>query len=162
MLKRIGVVLLALAALAAGAPAAQADDNGVYQAWIAHDAQFERHSEKVRENTRSSRSPRAKAARLIRLVDDVRKVLAENSAGVRAQEPSTEKGAEGKSLALKSNARVDASVLSTRKAMRLFLDRASRSKVDRYIRRADALAKEATTYAKRARAAFREAGVAVG
>ncbi|MDQ3934920.1 MAG: hypothetical protein M3340_09870 [Actinomycetota bacterium] len=160
MLRRV-LPLLAVLALVA-APAARADDNGVYQAWIAHDAKFERLAEKIRATERSSRTRRQKATRIIALIDDMREVLAENTTGVRAQEPSSEKGTEAKALALKSNARVDASVLNTRKGLRLFLDGASQSKIDRYLRRGRVLIKEASAYAKRARTAFKEAGVSVG
>jgi hypothetical protein len=43
--------------------------------------------------------------------------------------------------------------------MRLSLDGASRSKVDRSLKRADAYVDEAVRYEKKARTAFRDAGV---
>ena len=157
--KRLSILLLVLALSVVAAPVAQADDNSVYQAWIAHDAEFDKHGAAVRKNERSDRSARSKAKRLIEIVEAARKTLAENTAGVDAQQPSSERGGDGKTLALKSNARLDLSFLSTRKAMRLFLDGASRRKVVRYLDRADSYIDEAVRYEKKARTAFRDAGV---
>ncbi len=159
MLKRVALLLAALALVAA--PAAQADDSSVLQAWNAHDAKFKRLGEKVRETERSNRTARQKAKRIIALTDDARELLAENTAGVKAEQASSEKGAEGRRLALKSNARFDAELAATRKGLRLFLDGASERRVDSYLRRAEELTRESLSYAKRARKAFREAGLDV-
>ena len=159
MLKRV-LPLLAVLALVL-APVVRADDRSVYDAWNAHDAQFDRNAEKMEENYQSGRSPRRKAKRLIALIDDTRELLAKNTAGVKAEQASSEKGAEARGLALKSNARFGESLLIARKGWRLFVDGASDRKVDRYLRRADVLLDESLSYAKRARSAFKEAGVSV-
>ena len=161
MHRHLALLLLALAVALVTAPAAVADDNSVYQAWVAHDAKFAEFGAGVRKNNRSSTSPRKKAARLIELMDGVRKVLAENTAGVKGQTASSADGERGRTLALKCNARLDGSFLKTRKAMRLFLDGASRRKVDAYLDQADVLNEQASSYEMRARTAFKAAGVQI-
>ena len=154
-------MLVAVTVVAGVAPVAQADDNSVYQAWGSQDAEIERWGEKIRATERSRLSRRKKAARVIRLLDELRETVAEVTTAVKAEQPSSEKGTEAKSLALKTNARFDGGIVNTRKALRLFLDGASAGKVDRYLRRGDALFDEAVAYEKRARRAFKEAGVQV-
>lgn len=158
MTRRLAFLLLALALSLVAAPVAVADDKAVADAWVAHDSEYKQHNAALRKNAKSNRSPREKATRAMEIFDAVRKTLAKNQAHVKAQQPSSEHGADAKSFILKSNALADLVFINRRKAWRAYRD-GNDAKSERYDRRADKYMKRGDRYTAKAEAALRRAGV---
>lgn len=161
MLRRILVIAAALAAVAVAAPVALADDDSVYRAWTAHDDEFAQLGKDLRRQIGAwEDSHYRKGSKAIKTIDRTRATLAQVTSDVNAQQPSSDHGADGKKLALKSNAVFDASLAKMRKAIKLGMA-GKLAKMRRARSEAEDLAARAIRYEKRARAAFKAAGVAV-
>jgi hypothetical protein len=156
------IVALATAALLlAAAPAAQADDTSVYQAWTGHDSEFEQLGKDLRRHLRSwEKSGYRKGSKAIADVDKTRQTLAQVTSDVNTEQASSPRGGTAKSLALKSNDAFDASLAKLRKAVKLGMA-GKRGAMKRALDDADALLARSQRYVKKARTAFKEAGVAV-
>jgi hypothetical protein len=158
---RAALILFAIVALLVAAPAAVADDQGIYDAWIAHDSEFAQLSKDFDKGMRSwEKSGYKKPGKAYAAIDKTRKLLAQTNAEMKAQQSSSAKGAEAGNLALKSNSEFDAALAKVRKAVK-YATAGSDGKASAAFEDADALFTRSLKYEKRARKAFKAAGVAI-
>jgi hypothetical protein len=162
-MRRSALTAGVVAALAAGAfaPPASASDQSVYDAYVSRDADFKRLGKQFvraqrtfrRSGFRMSRPVLRAVGRTVKLLDALRPKIA-------AEQPSTDAGRRGRAAALAS-VRLFRKSLSHVRAGVAALKGGRRRAGARQFRRANRIADGSAKAERRARKAFRQAGVTV-
>ena len=143
------------------APAALADDNSVYGAYVSRDADFAKLGKQVRRGLRTwNRSGRKKSKPALRALRKTVKACDELIAAIKAEQPSSEHGKKGKAAAIASVAFIRKSAVTAAKAVRAGT-RGHNAKANKLFRQADRQLKRAGDKEKTARREFKAAGVQV-
>src|SRR3954447_7946581 len=98
-------IALVVTAIALGvlAPAALADDNGVYQAYVSRDSDFTRLGKQLKKDIRAwVSSHRTKPGAALATIRDTRSACADVITAVNGQQPSSDNGTKAKKLATAS------------------------------------------------------------
>ncbi len=110
------VALVFLATLATGGPPARAADADVKRAFLSNDPEFARRGRVFRRELREFQQRGYKRpAPVLTAIRKTRKLIAETRAAVEAEESSSEKGAEARTLAIESLDLFDRSQGATRR-----------------------------------------------
>jgi hypothetical protein len=159
IVRRTALLLLALAALLAAAPAAQADDESVFDAWTRENATLAKLESALAKNLKTwSRSGGRNGGPALERISKIRRLVARRRAAVTDEEPSTGKGASGRKNALAALRDYDAAMVKLRSAINAGMDGNSR-KASSYLGQYDELIARSRKYERRAFAAFEDAGV---
>jgi hypothetical protein len=156
----IGLVVAAIT-FGAAAPAALADDNGVYQAYVSRDADFTRLGKQLKKDSKAwVRSGRTKPEAVLATIKDTRAVCSDVLSALKSQDSSSDNGAKAKTHATRSVKALRASLA--------VLGGAIRARTAHHLAKAKRLAKKATALSSRslkeerlARKFFKAAGVQV-
>lgn len=160
-MRRTLLVLVALAALLVPAGTAAADDQSVYGAYVARDADFAKLGKQVRAGLRVwKRSHYRRPARALRALRKTNRLIGEVSRAIEAQEPSSDPGRQGKAAALASMRYFRGSLTALSASIRATTNRHPKRGL-RPAHRGERLSKRADRATRRARSAFREAGVQI-
>ena len=156
---RIALTSLAVLALLAVAPAAQADDASVFDAWTAENQSLATLEDRLEKNLRSwERSSFRKGEPAVETIGRIRKLIARRRKAVSAQEPSSSDGRDGKSLALANLRDYDSAMVKLKRAVESGMARRF-GQADRYLGQYRELMRRAEKYEARANVQFSEAGV---
>jgi hypothetical protein len=152
-------LVAATALLAVGAAPALADDNSVYQAYISRDADFSRAGKEVRRGVRIvEQSNGRRTGPLQRALRKTRNLCTELIEVVEAEESSSDAGRRAKEAAIESIRLLRQSTVALSRGVTA-AKRGQRRRAARLARQAERLADRSIAATRRARRAFREAGV---
>jgi hypothetical protein len=159
MPRRFALLILALSALLVLAPAAQASDKTVFNAWVHENTTWSKLEDALGKDLNTwSNSGYRKGDPAVKRTSKIRALIARRKKAVVAEEASTSDGADGKSLALANLRDYDNGMLKLRQAVRAGMD-GKTSSANRYLKQYDALIARAGRYENRANTAFEDAGV---
>jgi hypothetical protein len=159
IVRRTALLLLALAALLAAAPVAQADDESVFRAWTRENTTLAKLESALGKNLKTwSRSDGRNGGPALERIAKIRRLVARRRAAVTDEDASTGKGASGRKNALAALRDYDAAMVKLRNAINAGMDGNSR-RASSYLGEYDALIARSQKYERRALAAFDDAGV---
>ena len=159
MVRRTTLLLVALVALLAAAPAAQADDASVFKEWTRENSTLAKLENTLAKNLKTwSNSGGKKGGPALERITKIRALIARRKAAVTDEDPSTGSGASGKKNALANLRDYDAGMLKLRSAINAGMDGKAKT-ANSYIKQYDALIARAKRYEERANDAFDAAGV---
>jgi hypothetical protein len=160
IVRRTALLLLALAALLAAAPVAQADDESVFRAWTRENTTLAKLEDALDKNLKTwQRSGGKNGGPALERIAKIRRLVARRRAAVTDEEASTGNGGSGRKNALAALRDYDAAMVKLRSAINAGMDGDSRAATT-YLGRYDELIARSQRYEERALAAFRDAGVA--
>jgi hypothetical protein len=146
-----------LLATCAAAPAAVADDQGVYDAWVSRDAGFAKAGKAFTQAMRPTHVRAAAAARALRKALRLSKAV---TTAVNAQAPSSDAGTGAKAAVLDSMNLFRLSLVHKLRGVKALAHRHPRA-ADREFKRAVRLTKRSMQAQNTARQAFAQAGVQI-
>lgn len=156
-------IALVLAATAVGvlAPAALADDNGVYGAYVSRDADFSRLGKQLKKDIKAwVASHHRKPAPALATIKDSRAACSDVIAAMKGEQPSSDNGTKARAHAVASVSDLRKSLGALAGGIRARTARHA-AKAKRFAERANVLLKRSLKEEKRARSLFKAAGVAV-
>jgi len=143
----------------AAAPAAQADDEGVYRAWIAENSTLLKLENALGKNLNTwSRSGGKKGGPALERIAKMRALIARRREAVAGEDASSGAGGSGRKNALASLRNYDSALVKLRRAVQAGMAGRSKS-ASSYIGQYDKLVSRSQAYEQRALDAFEEAGV---
>jgi hypothetical protein len=150
----------AAAAGALAVPAqALADDQGVYDAWVADDAQYAKLAKDLRQAERRWESSGfVRAGRFLATVRHISRVVHRTKVRMSHQDPSSDQGRRAENLALRGLDLFRASILNRGRAMRAFM-RFDGYNYIRLNRKSRGQLRRSASKESQARKAFKRAGV---
>jgi hypothetical protein len=157
---RTAILLVAMTAvLGAAAAPALASDESVYQAYTARDADFAKASKQVQRGLRVwADSNFKRTGPVLKALAKTRRLCKQLVASIEGENSETDAGERGKTAAIESVRLISRSTVAAAKGVRAGKNgRRKRSK--RLLHQGDVLLKRSAAAEKRARKAFREAGV---
>ena len=159
MLKRTALLLVAVAALLAAAPAAQADDESVFRAWTHENQTLAKLESALAKDLKTwSSSGGRKGGPALERIAKIRKLIARRQDSVSAEDASTGAGGSGRKNALASLRDYYAAMVKLRRAIVAGMDGRSGT-ANSYVAQYDALIERSQKYERRALKAFEDAGV---
>jgi hypothetical protein len=160
MLRRTSLLLIALVALLAAPPAAQADDASVFKEWTRENSTLAKLETALAKNLKSwTDSGGKKGAPALERIVKIRTLIARRKKAVTEEDASTGAGGTGRKNALASLRDYDAAMLKLRSAINAGMDGKSKT-ANAYLKQYDALIARSKKYEARAQDAFEDAGVA--
>lgn len=160
MIKRTALLLVSLVALLGAAPVAQADDRSVYKAWKAENKSWATLEDRLEGNLKTWQSSGyRKTGPALETIGKIRALIARRKKAVAAEAHSTGEGKDAKSLALANLRTYDSAMVKLKRAVELGAQR-KYSEANENLREYRALLKRASSYERRAQAAFEDADVA--
>ena len=161
-MRRAFAVAVALAlTFGIAAPAALADDNSVYGAYVSRDADFVKLGKQVRRGLKTWKQSGYKRPKpLLRALGKLAKACDQLTAVIKAEQASSDHGAKAKAAAIASVHWLGRSAVTTAKGVRAATHK-HRGRARKFARQADRYLDRSLKREKEARREFKAAGVQI-